>query len=182
MVRATLRPKQSWIRGSNLLGQVTGQRGWKRLRKSAVSVFCADPDRVANLEQVSVLIEEAIVTGTAGLRPMPSARAEGRQAADAERTSATATTARRASVDGSAVKAAIEHDIQASVEGAPQCRLSFEFSNGQVTGQITGTYEGDQINLAFQGTANGNQFSVPLSGYLIDSSWPFRARFDHGDG
>lgn len=161
----------SWIRGSDLLGAGDRTGGLEALRRS-VSI-CADPDRVANLEQVSVLIEEAIVREQqAQADAQRQAEEAARQAADAERTAQQAPQpAEPKSMEAPSTPQPTRYS--GSVEGAPLCRLSFEFSNGQVNGQITGTYEGDQINLTFRGNADGNQFGVPLSGYLIDSSGHF---------
>jgi hypothetical protein len=161
----------SWIRGSDLLGAGDRTGGLEALRKS-VSI-CADPDRVANLEQVTVLIEDAIVRERqAQADAQRQAEEAARQAADAERAAQQAPQpVEPKSMDAPSTPHPTRYS--GSVEGAPLCRLSFEFSNGQVNGQITGTYEGDQINLTFQGNADGNQFSVPLNGYLIDSSGRF---------
>ncbi|MCO6406784.1 hypothetical protein [Hoeflea alexandrii] len=161
----------SWIRGSDLLGAGDRTGGLEALRKSVA--ICADPDRVANLEQVTVLIEEAIVREQqAQADAQRQAEEAARQAADAERAAQQAPQpVEPKSMDAPSTPQPTRYS--GSVEGAPLCRLSFEFSNGQVNGQITGTYEGDQINLTFQGNADGNQFSVPLSGYLIDSSGRF---------
>jgi|GEM_PF-3426116 len=151
----------SWSHGSDLLGAGERSAGLAALRKSVS--LCADPDRIANLEQVSVLIEEAEE------KERQAQFDAQRQAEEAQRAAEQAAQAPQTQSPGAGLTPQSTR-YTGTVEGAPQSRLSIEYSNGRINGQITGIYEGDQINLSFQGNVDGNRFSVPLSGYLIDSS------------